>query len=381
MRTTWRWCLAACAALIPFRPGPAPAEEIVVSHYADLMYGTPWAVALKKGFLKARGVDVTGFVSSDGGGTTIRNIMAGGLPYAEVALSAAVGAIQDGIPLRIVDGAVNNAADLVWVVLPGSKLQSIKDMAGHKLAFTRAKSTTELFAILCLRAAGVDPATVTRLPLGTMGGGLTAMVQGAVDAAPELEPLVSRNEGKYRILFSAADILPPITQHVGVASADFLRDHPDTVRALILARQDGVAYIYAHPDEAAEIEAEALDIPVPVAKRAIRRLVAAHYWSDGRLDYDAMARSVAGLHAIGAFPTAKVDWSAMVDESALPSELRSVPGAVKSGSNALGEGTQSASTLGTSIPGGSIPGVGAPASATAGSPPGGGATASASSKP
>ena len=305
---------------------PARASEIVVSHYADLMYGTPWAIALKKGFLTAHGVDVTGFVSSDGGGTTIRNMMAGDLPYAEVALSAAVGAIQDGIPLRVVNGSVDNAADLVWVVLPGSKLRSIKDMPGHKLAFTRAKSTTELFAILCLRAAGIEPSTVVRLPLGTMGGGLTAMAQGAVDAAPELEPLLSRNENKYRILFSAADILPPITQHVGVASADFVRDHPDQIRALIEARRDGVTYLYAHPDEAAEIEADALDIPVPVAKRAIQRLIAAQYWGDGRLDYAAMARSIAGLHAIGAFPTATVDWSAIVDERALPEALRTPPG-------------------------------------------------------
>lgn len=312
----------AALALISLVPAPAPAEELVVSHYADLMYGTPWAIALKKGFLKAHGLDVTGFASSDGGGTTIRNMMAGDLPYAETALSAVVGAIQDGIPLKIVDGAVNNAADLVWVVMPNSKLQSIKDLPGHKLAFTRAKSTTELFAILCLQAAGVAPDSVARLSLGTMGGGLTAMAQGAVDAAPELEPLLSRNEGKYRTLFSAADVLPPITQHVGVASADFVRDHPDKVQALIEARRDGVTYLYAHPDEAAEIEADALDIPVPVAKRAIARLVAAHYWSDGRLDYAAMARSVAGMHAIGAFPTATVDWSKMVDESALPADLR-----------------------------------------------------------
>jgi len=312
----------ALAAALLLRPASVRAEEVVVSHYADLMYGAPWAVALKKGFLKVHGLDVTGFVSSDGGGTTIRNMMAGGLPYAETALSAAVGAIQDGIPLVIVDGAVNNAADLVWVVKPDSPLRSIKDLAGRKMAFTRAKSTTELFAILCLRAAGVDPASVTRQSLGTMGGGLTALAQGAVDAAPELEPLLSRNEAKYRILFSAADLLPPITQHVGVASRDFMRDHPDKVRALIAARRDGVAFIYAHPDEAAEIEADALDIPVPVAKRAMQRLVAARYWSDGRFDYDAMARSVAGMHAIGAFPTATVDWEAMVDESALPPDLR-----------------------------------------------------------
>ncbi len=321
----WTAAFAALglATATPATIRPANAEDLVVSHYGDIMYGTPWAIALKKGFLKAHGLNVTGFISSDGGGTTIRNMMAGDLPYAETALSAAVGAIQDGIPLKIVDGAVNTAADLVWVVLPNSPLKTIHDLAGHKIAYTRAKSTTELFGRLALRASGVD--NVKMLALGTVGGGLTALSEGAVDAAPELEPLVARNEAKYRVLFSVADILPPITQHVGVVNAAFLHDHPDQVRALIQARREGVAYLYAHPDEAAEIEADALDVPVPVIKRALTRLIAAHYWSDGRLDYDAMARSIAGLHEIGAFPTATVDWKTMVDESALPADLRSTP--------------------------------------------------------
>lgn len=313
--------LGLVAGSVTTRPGRA--ADLVVSHFADVMYGTPWAIALKKGFLTAHGLDVTGFISSDGGGTTIRNMMAGDLPYAETALSAAVGAIQDGIPLKIVDGAVNTAADLVWVVLPNSPLKTIKDLAGHQIAYTRAKSTTELFGRLAVRASGMDPASVKMLALGTVGGGLTALSQGAVDAAPELEPLVARNESKYRVLFSVADILPPITQHVGVVNAGFLRDHPDQVRGLIQARREGVAYLYAHPDEAAEIEAEALDVPVPVVKRAVARLIAAHYWSDGRFDFDAMARSIAGLHEIGAFPTATVDWKTIVDKSALPAELQS----------------------------------------------------------
>jgi NitT/TauT family transport system substrate-binding protein len=314
---------AALAGLAGFTAQPARAEQVVVSHYAELMYGAPWAVALDQGFFKKHGVDITGILSSDGGGTTIRNMMASDVPYTETALSAALSAIHDGIDLKIVDGAVNTAADLVWVVKPNSPLKSIHDLVGKKIAYTRASSTTQILGLAALQAAGVDPAKVKMLSLGTIGGGLTALDQGAVDAAPELEPTFSRNAAKYRVLFAVSDVLPPITQHVGAVSAKFLKQHPDQVRGIILARRDGVQFMKAHPDQAIAIIAKAYDMPNATIAQAFKRLQAANYWSEGELDYAAMDRSVVGLHVAGVYPDAKVDWSKLVDESALPPDLRS----------------------------------------------------------
>src|SRR6478672_5827399 len=81
---------------------PARAETITVTHWGSAFYGAPYAVAMAKGFFKKHGVDVTGILTSAGGGTSVRNTLAGDLPYGEVALSAAVEAIKNGIPLRII---------------------------------------------------------------------------------------------------------------------------------------------------------------------------------------------------------------------------------------------------------------------------------------
>ncbi len=312
---------AACAALSV--SVSAQAAELVVSHYAELMYGVPWAIALDQGYFRKRGVDVTGLLSSDGGGTTIRNMMASDMPYTETALSAAIAAIRNGLDLKIVNGAVNKAADLVWVTMPKSPVKNIQDLVGRKIAYTRASSTTQVLGLLALKNAGVPVAKVTQLSLGTIGAGLTALEQGAVDAAPELEPTYTRNLKKYRVVFNVGDVMPPITQHVGVVSAKFLHDHPDQVRAVILARRDGVQFLKAHPDEAAKITAKAYDMPLPIIASALQRLLAAGYWDEGRLDYPAMERSVDGLRLVGAYPNQKVNWAAMVDESALPPDLRS----------------------------------------------------------
>lgn len=312
---------ASCTALS--LPVTAQATELVVSHYAELMYGVPWAIALDQGYFKKRGANITGILSSDGGGTTIRNMMASEVPYTETALSAAVSAIRDGLDLKIVNGAVNKAADLVWVTMPNSPVKNIQDLVGRKLAYTRASSTTQVLGLLAMKSAGVPVDKVTQLSLGTIGAGLTALEQGAVDAAPELEPTYTRNLKKFRVVFNVADVMPPVAQHVGVVNAKFLREHPERVKAIILARRDGVQFLKAHPEEAAKITAKAYDMPLAIISSALTRLLAAGYWDEGALDYAAMDRSVTGLHLVGAYPTPKADWSTIVDESALPADLKS----------------------------------------------------------
>ncbi len=59
----------------------AIAEEIVVSNYKVTTNGMPFAIAVEKGYFKDYKANVTGVLSSDGGGTTIRNLLGGKLAY------------------------------------------------------------------------------------------------------------------------------------------------------------------------------------------------------------------------------------------------------------------------------------------------------------
>ena len=76
-------------------PRPAVAEQITVTHWGVLMYGAPYAIAIEKGYYKEAGLDIDGVLTSKGGGTTMRNVMASSLPYGEVALSAALAAMNE----------------------------------------------------------------------------------------------------------------------------------------------------------------------------------------------------------------------------------------------------------------------------------------------
>ena len=100
-----RACALAGAALMSL--SAARAEDIVVTHYGSLLYGVPYAIAMEKGWFKEAGVDVTGILTSKGGGTSVRNMMAGDTLFAEVALPAALSAIKEGFNIKILSGGTD----------------------------------------------------------------------------------------------------------------------------------------------------------------------------------------------------------------------------------------------------------------------------------
>ncbi len=299
----------------------AKADEISVTHWGALMYGTPYAVAMEKGFFKQAGVEITGILTSKGGGTTVRNVLAGGLPYGEVALSAAVAAAREGIEIKIVNSAVQTVADVLWVTMPNSDIRSIKDLAGKKLAITSPKSVTDMLSIMSLEASGVALDKVERPALGSIGSALTALESGAVQAAPILEPIWSARQARYRPLFYVKDVLPPMTQVVGIVTTEFAKAQPAKIRAIIAGRRAGVDFIYAHPKESAAIFAKVYNIPVTVAETAVQNMVNIKYWSRGDFNIEGMNQMIRGLKIIGEV-TGDVDWSKLIDRSFLPADLR-----------------------------------------------------------
>src|SRR5437588_4775832 len=143
-----RHSIPSLIALTMLAAAPVRAEEIAVGNFGVAANGMPYAVALDKGFFKAEGANVTGLISSQGGGTSIRNMLAGGVAYGEANPGVTAVAIQQGADLKIVSDNVLTVAEFVWAVKPGSPIQSIKDFKGRKIGYTNPRSTSQALAIL-----------------------------------------------------------------------------------------------------------------------------------------------------------------------------------------------------------------------------------------
>src|SRR5689334_6468426 len=90
--------------------------EISVTHPEDL-YGLPWAVGREKGFFEQAGVKIDKIVPAEGGGTTLQNVVAGRLPFGEVATGAVVNGFTEGAPIQVIGGGVQSVSDVLWVAL------------------------------------------------------------------------------------------------------------------------------------------------------------------------------------------------------------------------------------------------------------------------
>ena len=299
----------------------ARAETITVTHWGSAFFGGPYAVGMAKGYFKERGVDITGILTSTGGGTSVRNTLAGDLPFGEVALPAAIEAIKAGQPIKIVCAGVESVAEILWIAKPDSPINSIKDIEGKKVGYTSPGSVTNMLILMAMKAQGIDASKVTLVPAGGIGANLTAVLSGAIDVGMTGEPVWSQEKAKVKPVFWTKDVLPPqMTQTVGIVTADFAKEHGDKVRAIIEGRREGVKFIAAHVDEAADITAKAYNIDANLTRDVFRHLLEIRYWGEGGFDYAAMDRMVEGLKIVGKLKE-PLDWAKVIDTSFLPRDL------------------------------------------------------------
>ncbi|HMK78518.1 MAG TPA: ABC transporter substrate-binding protein [Xanthobacteraceae bacterium] len=299
----------------------ARAETITVTHWGSAFYGAPYAVAMAKGFFRKRGLDITGILTSAGGGTSVRNTLAGDLPFGEVALPAALLAINAGQPIKLIAGGVESVADILWITQPDAPYNSIKDLAGKKVAFTTPGSVTNMLILMCLKSAGMEPKDVKLLPAGDNGANLAAVLNRAVDAAMNGEPLYSENKGRIKPVFWTRDCFPPeMTQTVSITTTEFAATGGDKLRAIIAARREAVEYIIKNPDESADIVAKAYNGDPKLYREVIRHFVEINYFGDGRFNLKGMNRMAEGMQLVGTLK-GPPDWKAMIDPRFLPQDL------------------------------------------------------------
>ena len=314
------------AALSAALLSSASAENIAVSNYGVAANAMPYAVALEKKFYQAQGANVTGIISSQGGGTSIRNMLAGGVAYAEANPGATAVAIQQGADLKIVSDNVLTVAEFVWAVKPDSPIKNIKDFKGKKIGYTNPRSTSQALAILLLQAAGLQATDAELVRTGGFGEGVAALDIGAIDVAPMAEPVWSKFKGKYRAVVAASDVLPPLDNVVGVTTSAAAASRGDFIRAVIRARRQAVDFMNANPDEAGDIVAKAYNIEPAVARSAVRSLTTSRtkgipYWGNGQFHLDGMKRMMDVQKMVGAI-SGEFDLAKMIDISFLPDDIK-----------------------------------------------------------
>ncbi|MDO8616475.1 MAG: ABC transporter substrate-binding protein [Dehalococcoidia bacterium] len=138
-----------------------------------------------------------------------------------------------------------------FAVLADSGIKTPADWAGKTAGYKGSQVTPDYLAIL--EANGVDPSAVKEVRVGFEPQVLT---EHQVDIYPVFlsnEPDTLRRLGFQTRVFEAAQYGAPTLGLTYVATADYVNEHPDTVKRFLRAALRGINYALSHREEALDI--------------------------------------------------------------------------------------------------------------------------------
>jgi NitT/TauT family transport system substrate-binding protein len=249
-------CLVGVSVLATETPAWATDQVTLALDWVVDGVHASYFVARDKGFYKDAGVDVTisrGF----GSGDTIKRVASAGASFGVADIGAIVAArANDDIPVRIVAVTYDKASlGVIYQVQSGIKLP--KDLEGRKLGRSASGASVNMLPGF-LKANSLDRSKITEV--GVDAATLAPLLaSGQVDAILDQSIYVSRyasvaaQQGKTVAVMRYSDYGLATYGNAIIASPDTLKAKPDMVRRFIEASIKGMAYAFAHPDEAVAI--------------------------------------------------------------------------------------------------------------------------------
>ncbi|MET0135028.1 MAG: aliphatic sulfonate ABC transporter substrate-binding protein [Kibdelosporangium sp.] len=232
----------------------------------DYAYYNPESLVLRdkrwlEDELAGKGVEVS-WVLSAGSNKANENLRANTIDVGSTAGAAALLARANGAPIKTF--YVFSQPEWAAVVVGrDSPITSIEQLKGRKIAAT--KGTDPYFFLLqTLRQAGLSGSDVEVVNL-QHADGKTALERGDVDAWAGLDPLMAQSQVDAGSRLLHRDIA---FNSYGVLNANeqFLKDHPDLVKAVVAGYQRARAWIGDNSGEAVSLLAKESKVSENVAK-------------------------------------------------------------------------------------------------------------------
>lgn len=306
--------LSACGGDSSGNADDPATVTVSVTHPEDL-YGLPWEVGIEQGFFEDAGVKVEQIIPSEGGGTTLQNVVSGKLPFGEVSTGAIVSGFNEGAPVQVIGGGIQSVSDVAWVALSDTELTSLEDAKDARWGFTNPGSVTEAMSFLTPEGAGLDPTVMERTSTGGTGAGIALLEAGDVDITYASPRVAMENADRLKVLGSSSDYVPSYQQTMIISSRDYASKNPETARALLQGYSDAVDWIESNPAEAAAFWATLADLDVAAAEDILNASLEADHWG---IAYNPEALKAAEQGLAYTDGLESVDWSELLTDEYLP---------------------------------------------------------------
>ncbi len=288
--------------------------NIVATHGTDL-YGLPWYAAKDQGFFENHGLQVGKLINGASGGTDdVHALTAGGMDIGTIAVPAAVKGAAAGEKIVVVAGATQAVTDVNYYALASSKIQTINDI--KRWGYTSPGSTTQSLAYVVADHAKLNTSRIDFVATGGFGEGVALLEAGKIDVAYVPPATYLADPSKWRLIVNSVDYVPSFEQVIMASTTKYVTEHPDNVRAAILAYQDGVEWIEQNPEKAAPILAKNSKVSEEIAQKMIKTAVDSKYWGTA-YDKQALTFAAEAMNVVGDSKT-EVPWCTLFSTKFLP---------------------------------------------------------------
>ncbi len=221
----------AAATIVPVRA--AGPDSIVFAWPGPLTIGfAPWVFAQDLGFFKEENLEMS-VVNLDGSGVILPQLMSGQVFTTFSTLDPLIISRQPGRPNFDFRFVYNSARNSIWEisVLDNSPIKSVKDLGGKTIGVGALTFGNVSMTKAILKQAGVDPASVNFVAVGTGVPAFQALRTGKIDALNlfDIMDAQMKLEGTKIRLLKFPPEFTNVASHAFPVTNKMIRERPDLV--------------------------------------------------------------------------------------------------------------------------------------------------------
>jgi NitT/TauT family transport system substrate-binding protein len=257
----------AAVVALAMMPGAAGAQTTLnMAVVSRTVFYLPAWMAEKQGFFKAEGVDVRMKVY-DSSDPIFVDLKKNEQQIALASIESVVAEAYKGGTVRIVAG---NAKRPPHFIIAQPEIKSLADLKGKTIGVVSMHEGTTFFIADIAKAGGFK---LSEVKVEAVGGSPTRqrlLKEKKIDAGLQPYPLSYEAEAAgFSNLGPIASLVPDYQFTSVMVERDWAQANRPALVGFLRAMRKGTDYMFAHPDEAAEVGAKELRTTVANARRAI----------------------------------------------------------------------------------------------------------------
>jgi ABC-type nitrate/sulfonate/bicarbonate transport system substrate-binding protein len=264
---TVRTLLGAAAIAAAVAPSVSQAQTpLNLATVSRTVFFLPAWMAEKEGFFKAEGLDVTMKVY-DGSDPIFQDLRSGAQQIAIASTESVIAAAYKDGSVKLVAG---NSQRPPHFIIAQPEIKSLADLKGKLMGVVSMHEGTTFFVPDIVKKAGLNAGDIRVEAAGSSPTRARLLRERKIDAGMQPYPLsYEADAAGFTNLGPVADIVPDYQFTAVMVDDIWARANRPVLAGFLRALRNGTAYMFAHPDEAAEVGATELRTTAAFARRAV----------------------------------------------------------------------------------------------------------------